>query len=404
MNNNTFLSPFFVYILGFITLFAFYFLHWSELYPEISSSLLIFILGTCFLMSFMGGYFFKKKFFVYSPSTSSEDKLIKWSKWYLYANLLEIIYSRHVPLISGLMGEDIPDDIDFFGIPMFHIFVLSFGSFLSLLIFYKMRSDKKSRKKLFFWFLVSFISPIMIYGRGIMFMTLTGCLFIYLMSLQRLKGKLIFITLVVLTILFTFGVFGDIRISASDSRFTNKKNGVSIMEIGKATQEFQESWIPHEYMWGYIYIISPIGNLQHNINESEFVEIAPSDLWELFSMEMISATISKRIVEYEKRQEDLVIPNLNVSTVYARPYVIMGWWGMILIFVFTICYILTVFMIIPRSSEYFVVSVAIVNVILVYNLFDNMFSYGGYANVILIPIILSFKGFIKRLQNRRENA
>lgn len=396
--HNTYISPFFVYILSFITLFVFYILHWSTLYPKMSISLLIFILGTSFVMLLMGFYFYRKKFFIYYPSKSSPEKLIKWTKYYLLANLVEILYSRHIPLLNGLRGEELPDDVNFFGIPMFHILVLSFGAFLSLMIFHKMRSDKSTRRRMLPYFALSFLAPIIIYGRGILFMTLTGCFFIYLMSLSRIRKKILFCIFLGMTLLFVFGVLGDVRIGASDSRFVNRKNGVSITVLGEATQQFQDSWIPHEYMWGYIYAISPIGNLQYNINEHDDVSPTLSSLFELCSMEMFSETVSKRLVSFEKRQEDLVIPPLNVSTIYARPYLIMGWWGMILIFFYTIIYIIVVFMIISPSSEYFVVSIAIVNVIISYNLFNNMFAYGGYANVIFIPLVLNIGEFVKRLK------
>lgn len=67
-------------------------------------------------------------------------------------------------------------------------------------------------------------------------------------------------------------------------------------------------------------------------------------------------------------------------------------------FFYTIVYIIVVFMVISPSSEYFVVSIAIVNVIISYNLFNNMFAYGGYANVILIPLVLNIGSFIKRFK------
>lgn len=391
-------SPFFVYILGFLTLFLVYNLRWSGLYPEMSIDLLLFILATCFIMGFIGILFHRKNYFVFKPSKTSIAKLKKWCKWYLIANLIEIIYSRRIPFLTGLVSNNASDNIDSFGIPIFHVFVLGFGAFLSLMIFYKMRSDKASRRKLIFYFLLSFAAPIIIYGRGIMFMTLTGCLFIYLFSLTQIKNKAVPVIIIVLIGVFLFGVLGDIRIGASDSRFGNQKKGLSIMKIGQATKDFEDSWVPHEFMWIYVYMISPIGNLQYNVNESKNIEYNSEEFWELFSNEMLSETIGKRISGIEKREELLVIPVLNVSTVYARAYVILGWLGIIMIFIYTVLYILITLLIVSRDSEYFIVTVAILNIIIVFNLFDNMFTYGGYANVIFIPLLMSLKTFIRRLK------
>lgn len=393
-NSNNYFSPFFVYILGFLTLFFAYSLRWSDLYPEMSGGLIAFILITCLIMGAFGILFNRKHYFAFRPSTTSTKRLQKWGKWYMVANVLELLYSRN------LGGED----IESFGIPIFHIFVLSFGAFLSLMIFYKMLSDRKSIKPLIWWFLLSFTSPILVFGRGIIFMTLAGCLFLYLMSVQNIVKKIIPIVLIVVGGLFFFGVFGDIRIGAADSRFSNPTSKVTISKIGQATDEFEQSIVPHEFMWSYVYMVSPIGNLQHNINEAEDPEQNLSTLWELFSNEMITETIGKRISGSKKREEKLVIPILNVSTVYARPFVIFGWWGLILIFIYTLLYIFTVLILVPRDSEYFLVSIAIMNIILVFNLFDNMFTYGGYANVIFIPIIMSIRVFIKDVKKLRTDA
>lgn len=397
--NNFIFSPFFVYILGFMTLFIVYNLRWSDLYPRMSMSLLSFILITCIIMAFIGMIFYKKEYFLFRPSTQPISQLKKWTTWYLITNLVEIIYSRRIPFFAGLTGDS-SSNIDSFGIPIFHVFVLGFGAFLSLMIFYKMISDKKNVKSLLFFFLLSFTAPIIIYGRGIMFMTLTGCLFIYLSSIKNVKKKVLPVLLIVVLGLFFFGVLGDIRVGASDSRFGNQKEGLSIMKIANATPTFENSLVPHEFMWSYIYMVSPIGNLQYNIDEYKKIEHSTETLWELFSNEMLSETIGKRVSSIEKREELLVIPVLNVSTVYARSYVIFGWWGIILIFVYTLFYIFLTLLVVSRDSQYFIVTVAILNITMVFNLFDNMFTYGGYANVIFIPILMSLLGFIKRIKKR----
>lgn len=398
MNKNNFIfSPFFIYIFGFLSLFLVYSLKWSDIYPESSSSLLFFILLSSLIMGLIGFIFYVKKFFIYKPSITSTRKLKKWTIFYLIANFLDILYSRRIPLLEGLSSDE-NSSIDSFGIPIFHVFVLGFGAFLSLMIFYKIISVKKNRKILFLFFLFSFLAPIIIYGRGIIFMTLTGCLFIYLFSIKQLKKKIIPLIITILVGLFFFGVLGDIRVGAKDSRFGNQKNGLSIMTIANATPHFQESIIPHEYMWSYIYIVSPIGNLQYNINQNHFFTYSLESFWELFSNEMISETIGKRISGIEKRKEDLVIPVLNVSTVYARSYVILGWVGIWLMFMYTLLYIFISLCISSYNSEYFIVTIAILNITLLFNLFDNMFTYGGYANVIFIPLLLSLPDFLKKLK------
>ncbi|WP_318507256.1 hypothetical protein [Bacillus sp. T3] len=178
------------------------------------------------------------------------------------------------------------------------------------------------------------------------------------------------------------------------------------LQIGGATEEFKESPIPKEFFWPYIYISSPLANLQETINHYEYEEdISLSDTFVFSVTQVLPDFISKRIVAFY----EIVIPNslqitpeLNVSTAFAQSYVILGWVGVSLLtlfmFIFALFYIL---LLKSLNSEYFIVGVAILNSIFVFNTFSNMFSFTGLSFQLVYPILftlLSVKKIIPKGQ------
>ncbi len=71
-------------------------------------------------------------------------------------------------------------------------------------------------------------------------------------------------------LLYFFGVLGNYRMVKSSSN-------EYFMEVAEATDSFRNSRIPKEYFWSYIYISSPLANLQNNINENRPEQIRVKD-------------------------------------------------------------------------------------------------------------------------------
>src|SRR5690606_22537386 len=179
-------------------------------------------------------------------------------------------------------------------------------------------------------FLVNLSAAILIYSRAMFFFNLSGCLFLYLMTRNKIPRFLPLIAAGSLVILFyLFGVMGTLRVSHEAGTSYNNQH---FLEIGKATPAFRDSAIPKEYFWTYIYMSSPLANLQTNISHYPVEPPSVHSAAEMVNNEVLMDFISKRVnvlLGIERRGEITVPGPFNVSTVYSRCFSYLGWYGMI---------------------------------------------------------------------------
>lgn len=373
-------NPYYVYILSFVLVLLVYSLGWSHLYPELSFSLLAFFFVTFLVSLFFGVVVQGKKRIEYKTITWNEKTTLYLALiWVGYS--MEFLYNGGIPL-SLLLLKGVQDDRELFGIPTFHVLLVTFSSFYSVYIFHQLRSDFRKSRLLIF--LLSILPAVLIVNRGMLLMILTSCLFVYLLSLKKIRFNVILgVTFFVLVIFYLFGVMGNLR-------QTNTTSSNYILQSSRASESFKNSIIPNEYIWAYIYISSPLANLQTTIERLPPV----NDSWVAFlNFEILPDFISKRtgpLLDVERQGTPTVAGWLTVSTCYARSYVFLGWLGIIILFLFFISTTFIYLFALMKTSEYYVVGLAILNTLVLYNTFDNMYAFTGLNFQLLYPLLLSY--------------
>ena len=111
--------------------------------------------------------------------------------------------------------------------------------------------------------------------------------------------------------------------------------------------------------------------------------------------ELFPKMIAKRIAP-ERIDGKLVVHYLTVGTVYMRSYAYLKWLGMVFTFFFIIYFVIVNVILVSRHSRYFVTAIIIVNTVIFFNLFSNMFSTMGIVPQLIFPIVLSFKDALER--------
>lgn len=216
-------------------------------------------------------------------------------------------------------------------------------------------------------------------------MVLGSCLFVYLLSLKTVSPKVVtFLTILILGILFVFGIFGNLRITSGTTTSSEY-----MLKISEATPEFTESVIPKPYIWTYMYVSSPMANLQNTVILSNPYQRSAKSF---FIHELFPDFIAKRIgarLGIERSDVPRIANWLTVSTFYARPYAFMGWAGMWIMF--SLMCLVNVFYLffIPTKSRYYVTGLAILNSIVLFNTFDNMYSVTGLVFQLFYPLFFS---------------
>lgn len=370
-------NPFYLYILTFVLIIVVYQFGWSSLYPELSFNLLFFFIITFIISLFLGGVIDKYNPIIYSSSNGNKD--IKRTILAIYILLfVEFVYTKGIPLV--LIFRNPEYNYVEFGVPTLHPILATFTSFYTVYVFHVWLSERGIKNLSHLLILLLF--PILIYNRGMLLISLVSCLVVFLMSIKSIKLKTFaYISIVVAVLLYFFGVLGNYRM------VKNSTNDY-FLEVAGANDSFKNSRVPKEYFWSYIYITSPLANLQNNINENKPEQINVKDF---VATELTPDFISKRIVKVihaERGEVSQIIHFLNVGTVYARSYSLLGWIGMYLMYFMLTSFIFLYLIVLKRANKYYVTGISILCTFVVFNSFTNMIYFSGVSFQLAYPILL----------------
>jgi hypothetical protein len=376
-------NPFVVYICSFGAVLAVYQLGWSEIYPALSFDLLIFF-GLTFLVSALlarGVSRTVRQTKEYQPGQLPKYTLLLL----LVCFAADIIYTGGIPLIMVIdrqfdyAGQDL-------GVPHLHVFTVTFASAFSTIRFADYLYSKRLR------YLAEAILPlvyfILIFYRGPILICVVSWVFVFVIQRDRiglLRGSVV--AILFLVILHLFGVFGNLR-----------EGEGAIEALGRPTAAFRDSAIPRTYFWTYIYLTSPMANLQLAVDTTtpEGGRAA-----EFVVSEMLPDFVSKRILPLlgaEQVKPPQVAVGLSVASLYGRSYVYRGWLGPVLLFG-VLAGLILLYLRLIRHSPYRVPCLALLNTLIVFCTFQNMIAFAGLMLQLVWPLFLSYRPFNRRGAN-----
>ena len=383
---NLIISPYYIYIFTFGIIFLVYSLNWSNLFPPLSLELVVFFFIT-FIIAFFLGYIQNKiKPFNYQ-SIDRNKKSIYIIVIILLLFIIEFIENGGIPLL--LIIQKTGYDVRTFGIKSIHPIIFTFSSFYAVYLFHQFVSFKN--KTTFLLFLLLLAMSILIYSRAALLMTLTSCFFVFVFSRKSIKPKIVIkIIFIVLILLYLFGVTGNLR-------FTNGKTikNDNFLKTSAAKNDFIKSNIPNEYMWTYIYVSSPVANLQNNILKNSIENL---NFKSFLCFEILPDFIAKRfgkMFNIQKSKPTLIVDWLNAVSVYSRSYTTLGWFGMMLMFGLLMFIVSFYIFILKENNDFYITGIAILNSFVIYNSFDNMIFYSGISLQLIYPLLSMY---IKRIR------
>ena len=387
MNSNM-ANPYFCYAFSFAIAMMTYPLGWSDLYPALTLLLTCFLGVTIIIHLWLGFHFQKSKLIQHKPLLIEATGAPVFITAFLY--LLwscEFLYEGGIPLVMILLDQEF--NYILFGIPTLHVFIVTFSSFYTVYLFHLYLSGRQ--KVIFFLFVINLLAAILIYSRAMFFFNLSACFFLFLFSVKRIPGIVLVITpVLVLLLLFFFGVLGTLRVSRQSSReYSNKL----FLSTGGATESFKESVIPKEFFWPYIYITSPLANLQHNIKTHSGHEVTLSNITQMVNNEILMDFLSKRINSLtgsERKTENNILGPFNVSTVYSRAYSYAGWTGMSILAMVILLVPWLYAKLFPARSPFFPTGFAILCTTFLFLAYDNTIRFTGLSFQLVYPVVLHY--------------
>lgn len=378
-----FKNPFYLFVFAFLIIGLIYSLNWSLLYPVLSWSLVLFFVFAFIFSTYLGAIIDK-----FNPITYKvlEGDNIKPFVLVIYLlNISEFLYNGGIPLLMVFTIDSY--DYSQYGIPVLHPLIATFTSFYTVYVFHLVLSSKFKKHLLSLFLLLTI--PLLIYNRGMFLISLTSFLFVFLMSIRSIKFKrILWISAFVLLIFYGFGVLGNYRM------VKNSSNDY-FLKVSKASDSFKESQIPEEFLWSYIYISSPLANLQHNVNTNPPYN---TEFKSFLFCELLPDFISKRaaLLFNAKPMEKVGVADfLTVGTVFSKSYTALGWLGIFLMFFFLMALTFAYLILLKKTNKYYVAGIALINTFIVYNSFSNMIYFSGLSLQLVFPIILGYVTYNK---------
>lgn len=381
-------NPYFCYCLTFTIALMLYSIGWSNLYPNLSATLVAFLIITIIAQTLAGFRFARK----HTPTFASFGVRMAKGPWIITAFLyvlwiVEFAHGGGVPLIKILLNE--PFDYKLFGIPTLHVLLVTFSSFYTVFLFHHYLSHRSLQ--ILFLFAVNLLAAVLIYNRGMLLFNISAAAVLFMMYLRRPSRKLMlwFIPFVLLLCLL-FGVMGTLRVSHEAHTSYADDN---FLQTAGASEQFLKSWVPSEFFWVYLYATSPLANLEANasLNDPLPTSIAAVAGW--INNEILFDFISKRINAYTGETRAIqkrIHGPFNASTVYSGSYSYLGWTGMIMMALFVIVLPLLFVAIMPRTSPFFLTGYALLCSLYVFMIFENTIRFTGLSFQLVYPVLFTF--------------
>ena len=358
--------------------------HFSLVLTTLNLLLFTYIVLSC--VSFILSYFLLNDFYrikniksIYFTKINISNTLkYVFYLWFLLS-LFEIGYFRSIPILSIFgLGEGAYTE---WGIPSLHGLLNSMILVISNYCLYLYIQTKE--KKYLKYFLLCLIWPLMLITRQLfMSMAVQGILVYFFFNKLKIKNVLRFGVLALFIILL-FGIVGDLRSGSSDS----------FIAIAQPSSNYP-TFLPSGFLWVYIYITSPLNNVNFNIHDYALFNFNPSPLLS----SILPSFIRDKITFWGQANNfKLVDDLLNVSSMFPNYLSAFGYIGSI--FFYFLMGLTFNFIYFKTKKErvnikwVFILVVVLHNIL--FSLFVDFFSSLVFIFQIFLHFIVGTKFYIK---------
>ena len=326
VNLGFLVNPFYLYCIAFSIPIIAYLLGWSKIFPGLSAYLILFFAVTFIIFIFAGYQLIQKRqdLFIRHPFNQYLYDIIFWL--IILLCFINIFYMGYLPIL------DRTHNYREFGMPVVDPLFNSLCIFFSVNYFHSFLDTRK--KKFIIYFLLILFIQIVLFRRSSIIWIITSSTFLFL--LYKKKVSLLIITAGIISIpllSYCFGLYGNARSKLSKSFVLN--------ELG-ASDAFKNSGISYNHYMTYLYVSSPLANLQENINKRG-EEVKKGDARDFLFYCLIPETFTIRLekpLHLSPPVCNLITPELIAGSIFMVSFYTLGWYGMIIMFFYLFIFIL----------------------------------------------------------------
>lgn len=377
MYAHIFLNPFYWYSAIWSCVLLLYPLNWTEAYAPLDIRLALFFVLTVAL-SLVAGFFFGRYLKRIALPYRRPVKSGAFAILLILAYIADFLYAGFVPLFAVLSGSERTYK-DFQGLPWVHGLLLAFSLFFGAYMFYCFlrETDRLRRLQYLSYVGVILLMFLLLYTRAFLMLMAFIIAVILLAFCRRIRAwHLLAAGATVILVLFLFGVLGNIR---SESAWNDTSY---LMQVAAIDPDKIPSLLPKQFLWTYVYLISPLGNLNNLVvNYVPTYEIGgvlysliPDIIGRLFFPDAGNVTLP------------LVIQNLTVLSGFGPMYYFGGFLGLITEFAYMVlvdCYLIRVSL---YKSDYVYPVCSLTCTVTAFLFFDNFLNYSVVMFSFFYPV------------------
>jgi hypothetical protein len=337
VNLGFLVNPFYIFALSFSVTIIVYIWGWSAIYPKLSEGLILFLLVSALIFVFAGNRIEMRNF------TKSQIKNFR--------NLNEIIFGLIITLgilnvfLMGYLPVLSPShDYREFGIPVLDPVANTLSIFFSVSFFHSFLLSRNS--KFLFFVIIILIFQILLFRRSSIVWIITSSTFLYLFHRQNVKLLIIVIGIALIPVLsYCFGCYGNKRSNLTESYVIN--------DLG-ASDSFKHSGISYNHYITYLYVSSPLANLQKNINEGHGF-LNNGEFKDFFFYSILPQSFTIRMEKSLKLTHPecfLIMPHLIAGTFLMVGFFTLGWFGMTIMIVYLFLIIVLCLMVLKKWNTF----------------------------------------------------
>jgi hypothetical protein len=332
VNLGFIVNPFYLYVIAFSLSIIVYLFGWSSLFPKLSFELIVFFAVTFILFLITGYLYFKKKQPISRkliPGPYLNDIVFSLI---IVLCCINVIYMGYLPVF------DRSHNYREFGMPVIDPLFNSLSIFFSVFLFHSILKNRK--KRFVFYYVIILIIQALIFRRSAIIWIIISSIFLYIIYKREISLLLILTGVICLPLLsYCFGLYGNAR--------SNLTKSFVIEDLG-ASETFRKTGASYNHYMTYLYVSSPLANLQENIDKRD-QKLRHGALKEFIFYCLIPESFTIRLQKKFNLAPPscyLISPNLIVGSFFMVGFYTMGWMGMAIMSVYLLFFILLSFVII----------------------------------------------------------
>jgi hypothetical protein len=334
INLSLLVNPFYLYCIAFSFAIIAYLAGWSSIFPKLSSGLLLFLIST-FVFFIIAGYLFSKKL----PDFQNHREFGRQMTDIIFCliillGLVNVLFMGYLPIL------DRSHNYREFGMPVIDPLFNSLSIFFSVFFLHSFLDTRK--KRLLIYILIILIFQVIIFRRSSIMWIITSSSFLFILYIRKIRILVIVLSIICIPALsYCFGLYGNFR--------SNLTRSFVINDLG-ASSTFKNSGISYNHYMTYLYLSSPLANLQENIGKKGG-ELKNDNVKDFLFYCLMPQSFTLRIekpLHLLPPETHLISPNLIVGTFYMVSFYTLGWLGMIIMVLFLFLYIILCLLVIKR--------------------------------------------------------